>query len=153
VSVFFGTSSVIHKKGLNQGKFNRRDIKKLSQGRIQWQSLMNTFTDLLVPQQTGKLFASWTTMNSHKYPCTMKSVPLGKIITQILQQQQNITLTWTEDFILHSPMCQKTTVASYHIISKVSLATIPLYPSQCHTTTRIEKLPSPPPTSHNNHLP
>jgi hypothetical protein len=48
-------------------------------------------------------------------------------------------------------MCQKTTVASYHIIFKESLITIPLFLSQCHTNARIDKavfnnLPSLPPT-------
>lgn len=56
--VFFGTSSVIHQKGLNQGKCNRWDINKLAEGRKHLQSLMNTVTDLLVPQRTSKLFAS-----------------------------------------------------------------------------------------------
>jgi len=54
-------------------------------------------------------------------------------------------------------MCQKTTVASYHIISKASLVTIPLFLCQCHTTARTEKavfnkLPSLSQTSHNNPL-
>jgi len=87
----------------------------------------------------------------------MKSVSLGKIITQILQKKILSQLHELRTSYFTVPCVKKTTVASYHIFFKVSLVTTPLFLSQCHTTARIEKavfnnLLSLPPTSHNNHL-